>query len=199
MNAQSVLDIARADIGYTERPANSNMTKYGEWYGLNGQPWCMMAVQYWFDQSGVPLPLKTASCTAFMRACESFVTDYKPGDIILFSFDGGRDADHVGICESYDGSLITTIDGNTAVGNDANGGAVMRRTRNTSTIVAAYRPAYKEEKMEQDNIPAEWAKEAVEWAVAEGLMKGDQYGNLKLHENVTREQLCVFLYRCFNS
>ena len=203
MTVNKLLEIVRADIGYKESPANSNMTKYGAWYGLDGQPWCMMAIMYWFDKAGIEMPIRTASCTAFMNAGRKtgrMVTDYQPGDIILFSFDGGTDADHVGVCESYDGSMITTIDGNTSPTNEANGGAVMRRTRPISLVVAAYRPNYQEENKveEKDNIPADWAKEAVDWAVSEGLMKGDQYGNLKLHETVTREQLCVFLYRAFN-
>lgn len=45
-----------------------------------------------------------------------------------------------------------------------------------------------------DNIPAGWAKEAVEWAVDNGLMVGSN-GDLMLHSPVTREQLCVMLKR----
>ena len=51
--------------------------------------------------------------------------DYRPGDVIFFNFNGGSNAAHVGICESWDGSYITTIDGNTAPTNEANGGAVV--------------------------------------------------------------------------
>ena len=50
---------------------------------------------------------------------------------------------------------------------------------------------------ELDNIPADWAKEAVEWAVGAGILKGDENGDLMLRKNVTREQLIVFLYRYF--
>lgn len=52
-----------------------------------------------------------------------------------------------------------------------------------------------EEEIVMDNTPSSWAKEAVEWAAKTGLMKGDDRGNLKLHEPVTREQLMVFLHR----
>ena len=51
----------------------------------------------------------------------------------------------MGLCESYDGVYITTIDGNTGTGNEANGGAVMRRRRHKRYIVGAYRPAYQKE------------------------------------------------------
>lgn len=50
---------------------------------------------------------------------------------------------------------------------------------------------------ELDNIPADWAKEAVEWAVDTGILKGDENGDLMLRGNVTREQMIVFLHRFF--
>lgn len=51
----------------------------------------------------------------------------------------------MGLCEAWDGSHITTIDGNTGTNNDAAGGAVMRRRRAAKYIVGAYRPAYRED------------------------------------------------------
>lgn len=48
-----------------------------------------------------------------------------------------------------------------------------------------------------DNIPADWSREAVEWAVENGILKGDERGDLMLRSNVTREQMIVFLYRYF--
>ena len=63
---RAVLEAARGELGNTERPAGSNRTKYGEWYGLDGQPWCMMFVQWCFAQAGTPLPCKTASCSALL-------------------------------------------------------------------------------------------------------------------------------------
>ena len=40
-----------------------------------------------------------------------------------------------------DGNLVT-IEGNTGTGNDANGGAVMRRVRNPKYVTGACRPGY---------------------------------------------------------
>lgn len=48
---------------------------------------------------------------------------------------------------------------------------------------------------EMDNTPAEWAEDAVTWAVNNGIMYGDENGNYRLHENCTREMMLVFLYR----
>ena len=43
--------------------------------------------------------------------------------------------------------------------------------------------------------PTAYAREAVEWAVAEGLLRGDDTGNLRLHEPITRQDVVVLLYR----
>lgn len=45
------------------------------------------------------------------------------------------------------------------------------------------------------NTPAEWAREAVEWAVENGILYGDENGNYRLHEPCTREMMLVFLHR----
>ena len=46
-----------------------------------------------------------------------------------------------------------------------------------------------------DNAPAAWSKDAVNWALENRLLLGDSNGNLKLRENLTREQFCVMLKR----
>lgn len=50
----------------------------------------------------------------------------------------------------------------------------------------------------KDNEPAEWAREAVEWAKANGIIFGNENGDLMLHEPCTREMMLVFLYRARN-
>ena len=46
-----------------------------------------------------------------------------------------------------------------------------------------------------DNTPAAWSKDAVNWVLENRLLLGDSNGNLKLRENLTREQFCVMLKR----
>ena len=46
-----------------------------------------------------------------------------------------------------------------------------------------------------DNIAADWSRDAVNWALQKGILKGDERGDLLLHSPVTREQLCVMLMR----
>lgn len=43
------------------------------------------------------------------------------------------------------------------------------------------------------NVPDPWAKEYVDWCRKEGLMVGDDKGNLNLHDTLTRQQMCVFM------
>lgn len=50
---------------------------------------------------------------------------------------------------------------------------------------------------ELDNVPAEWAEEAVRWAQDNGILYGDDTGNLHLHEPVTCERMLVFLHRAY--
>ena len=150
--ANEILAVARKELGVKESPAGSNRTKYGTWYGLDGQPWCMMFIQWVFAQAGVELPVKTASCGTFMRAAQAagrwVTSNYQPGDVVIYDFPGGVVTDHCGIVVTPLTTGVRTIEGNTGVGNDSNGGEVMERTRPANWIVGAYRPIYDEE----DNV-----------------------------------------------
>lgn len=46
-----------------------------------------------------------------------------------------------------------------------------------------------------DNKPSGYARDAVEWAQATGILRGDASGDLRLTKSVSREELMVFLYR----
>lgn len=46
-----------------------------------------------------------------------------------------------------------------------------------------------------DNKPAKWSKAAVEWGKENGIMVGDNHGNLMLRSPITREQFITALYR----
>ena len=56
-------------------------------------------------------------------------TDPQPGDIAIFNWDGGQ-PDHIGIVQQNEGNgVFTTIEGNTSVSSNSNGGEVMQRSR----------------------------------------------------------------------
>ena len=195
--AQALLEIARGELGTKESPAGSNQVKYASWYGLPGQPWCVMFVMWVFAQAGVALPTRTASCTLLMNAAKkagTWVTSgYLPGDVVIYDWGANGVPDHCGIVESASGSAVTAIEGNTAVGNDSDGGEVMRRERQTRQILGAVRPRYEEERT-VDNTPSDAHREGVAWAVENGILLGSG-GDLMLSQPVTREQLCTMLYR----
>jgi CHAP domain len=142
---EKVLDLARSQIGYTEKPINSNHTKYNEWYYGKplSAPWCAIFTSWLFAQSGKTLAWQNdrgfAYCPYGVKRAKElniWFTSPKVGDLVFF--DWGRDgiSDHIGVVETLnqDGS-ITTIEGNTSLSNDSNGGQVMRRTRYKNQIM----------------------------------------------------------------
>lgn len=144
-----VLAIARKELGYKESPAGSNRTKYGQWYGMNGGPWCAMFVSWVFHHAGYPLPkiqIGAPSGGAYCPYFEAYARRHgqwhplpKPGDLALFHF-GQKTAIHIGIVEKVKGTNFYSIEGNTGVNSNANGGAVMRRFRHPNLCRGFYRP-----------------------------------------------------------
>lgn len=51
------------------------------------------------------------------------------------------------------------------------------------------------EARELDNTHDSYAAEAVAWAQEKNILRGDERGDLKLHEAVTRQDMLVFLHR----
>ena len=149
MTAQELLRKAQAEIGVCEFPSNSNNVKYNTWYygrRVSGAsyPWCCTFVTWLFkeDQS---LCKKSASCIDLLSYFEKkgqVVKTPKAGDIVFFKYSTNtRRTNHVGIVERVEGKTVFTIEGNTSVTSNDNGGKVMRRRR-TSNMVAFARPAY---------------------------------------------------------
>lgn len=133
-----IIEIASMEIGVEEMPANSNETKYGKWFGLDGVAWCGMFVSWVYANAGFPLgnigfKKGFAGCqTAFShyRSTGEITQNPKEGDIVLFDWNGDGRYDHTGIfLRDLGNGKFETIEGNTAIGNDSNGGKVMRRER----------------------------------------------------------------------
>ncbi len=51
---------------------------------------------------------------------------------------------------------------------------------------------------ELDNTPSEWSRDALEWAISNGILQGDTNGDYALRSYCTREQMIVFLHRTYN-
>jgi hypothetical protein len=127
-------------LGYKESPSGSNNSHFGEWYGMNYQPWCAMAVTHWFEVEGGGSPsFARGSAYSYCpyvlhdaqadRGGLSVTTSPIPGDVVLFDWDHDGAPDHIGIFEDGDSGSFKSIEGNTSTSNNSNGGEVMRRTR----------------------------------------------------------------------
>lgn len=147
-----VIEIARQELGQTENPPNSNRTKYGEWFGLNGQPWCAIFVTWVFAQAGLDLRAMLGKGIEYTPTFASLGkragwqrNEIKAGDILLFKF-GLLRISHVGIAvEDARGSTVVTIEGNTSLdvrGSQTNGGIVAQRVRPVSKVACILRPPY---------------------------------------------------------
>lgn len=140
-----VLDIARSQLGVMEYPPGSNWgPEVREYLRAAGwtrpAPWCMAFVHWCFEQVGMQLGggASVGFFEAWARERGELVERPFRGDVVCYRFDADDWADHVGIVErvltvSWRGRVFTgviaTIEGNTGIGNDANGGKVMRRRR----------------------------------------------------------------------
>lgn len=187
-SGKDILAIACGELGYKEGKNKDN--KYGKWYGLNNDAWCMIFCQWVYAKAGIPLPYKTASCGALLRwyqnnQPECIVDEPRKGCLVIFDMPNTKFVtDHVGLYEASSGKYITTIDGNTSSTNDANGGYVNRRTRHVKYVHAYIIPKELEEDMTGKDIYMalseflakeplpEWAKAELDEAVKLGITDG---------------------------
>lgn len=149
-----VVNIARKEVGYIEGLNNDN--KYGQWYGVNHEPYCAMFVSWVFHEAGMS-SLVSASTDKGFSYCPSGLSWFQqhgqvvdkyagqPGDIVFFSW-SGHTAEHVGIVVAASKDGITTVEGNTSadhkMGSQANGDGVWLRHRPYLNIIAIVRPKY---------------------------------------------------------
>lgn len=171
-----VVWVAESQLGVQESPAGSNKVKYNTWYygWVASAYWCCIFVCWVFFQAGLAaLIKKTAGCTTLMNWFKANgqlvpVKSVRRGDLAFFQFDKDSYADHIGIVVEVTKDGVVTIEGNTSLTSDDNGGAVMRRTRKWNQIMAVGRPAYENVK-EDPEMTEEQTKNLVKAAVAEAI------------------------------
>ena len=142
MELSNVIKVARQQVGYIE--SKGNKTKYGEWFGLNGVPWCGIFVSWCYAMGGVKLPnigfkRGFAGCQTaaeYFKARNMIVKTPAVGDIVLYDWQGDGRYDHTGIYLRHnDNERFSAIEGNTSTANQSNGGRVMVRTRNYKNCI----------------------------------------------------------------
>lgn len=183
--ADDVMKIAKLWIGTKENPPNSNNVKFNtDYYGkeVSGSyyPWCCVFVWDVFRLAKASPLFYNGDRVAFCPYVETWGikngltiprTYGEYGDIVLFDWDNNGEADHIGFIESQnkDGTYIT-IEGNTAIGNDSNGGEVMRRTRFPASVCCIIRPKY--DKGDNEMLSYEQFKDYMEKYKTELAEKG---------------------------
>src|SRR5215471_4088114 len=146
----AALKRAVGQLGVTETPTGSNQNKYGDWYGMNGVPWCAIFETWSFELGAKDIGKDSP---AFVRGSRySYVPyivsdaragrnglrtvdsdDLMPGDLVCYDWEWNGEYDHTGIFEKWGtGGNFYAIEGNTSTSNNSNGGQVMRRTRNAA-------------------------------------------------------------------
>jgi cell wall-associated NlpC family hydrolase len=144
MKALKILKIANGELGYKESPKNSNKTKYGKWFGIDGVAWCGMFVSWLYDQAGANLgrigfSKGFAGCqtaVAYFKKTGEITKNPRPGDIVFFDWNADKRYDHTGIYLAHrDLTTFHSIEGNTSLTNQSNGGEVMLRIRNYKNCI----------------------------------------------------------------
>lgn len=138
------LSRAITQIGVAESPPGSNLQRYGDWYGMNGVPWCAIFCSWCFElaadaldtdsqafaqgsrYSYVPYVLGDAQAGRYGL---SITFDPIPGDLVLYDWQWNGEYDHIGIFERWQGADLVVVEGNTSNADNSNGGQVMRRVR----------------------------------------------------------------------
>ena len=139
-----IIEIAEKEIGYKENPTYSNKTKYGKWFGFDGVAWCAMFVSWVYNNAG--FPLGNIGFLKGFAGCQTAVAHFKKtnqitvtptcGDIVFFDWNGDGRFDHTGLfVKDIDGHNFETIEGNTSLSNQSNGGEVMRRKRKYQNVL----------------------------------------------------------------
>lgn len=163
---EKVVQHALSQLGETERPPNSNRSKFSTWYGIIG-PWCAMFVTWVFATLGfAKATFKRAVRYAYVPFIEGdaragrngVMRAVGPANAILALFDWPPKngvPDHIGICAEEatirkyapealrkaiarfgalgDGDFWS-LEGNTGIGNNSNGGEMMLRKRNKNDV-----------------------------------------------------------------
>jgi len=181
VNVREIMEVAISQNGYKESPPCSNMTKYGQRFGLNGKSWCSI-YEWWcgdeasrkfgggnpidknsnaawiqdetVSQHGGKWVMKKTSSNATKKKCLAKV---KEGDIIDFDFGmNNLYRQHTAFAIGVIGDYYITIEGNTSSsdkGSQSNGGMVAIRRRHYTTVCSITRPKYGKYKIPTPTAP----------------------------------------------
>lgn len=143
------LAVALKEVGVKEHPAGSNdgprIREYQAVTGAYRAAWCASFVQWCLKEAHCPVAAfgRSAYVPYILSAAKAhgmLVAAPKPGDLVCYDWERDGVADHIGIVKRViDHRTFEAVEGNTAVGNDSNGGEVMIRQRNVSEVAGFIR------------------------------------------------------------
>lgn len=161
--AKKVIETAKSYVGVMEKPAGSNNVVFNtHFYGrevkdgqpksTNKYPWCCTFVWDIMRLAGGSDLFYDGKKTDYVPTVESWAKSKKltvaktlgePGDLVTFDWNKNALGDHIGfiLAKNSDGTY-QTIEGNTSVTSNDNGGKVMERRRTVSEINLIIRPKY---------------------------------------------------------
>jgi hypothetical protein len=131
-SAAALIAVALKEVGTIEK--GENLTKYGEFTGANGLPWCGSFVNWCANEAGVKIPnmVSTAAGAQKMKDLGRWQTVPKVGDLCFMDFpnDNLDRISHIGIVAKVGLKSVLCIEGNTSgTGDQRNGGMVMVKER----------------------------------------------------------------------
>jgi hypothetical protein len=134
-------ELAKTQVGYHETPQGSNRSKYGEWYGFNGVPWCDIFVSYCLHHTGWTKTkwsyVGDNYADALAHRYGTFVVmSPKPGDLCLFS-----PHRHISFFDRWineGAGIFQDLGGNTSDGVGWSNGGEVAYTRRRRTEVEAF-------------------------------------------------------------
>lgn len=148
MSAQTFTTIrnkARSQVGTMESPYNTNLQKYGAWYGWNGVAWCDIFLSWVFSSCGWLDGHLGKSASVYLtaerfRKAGRYGTTPRVGALAIFN-----GYSHIELVTAVGSGVVTSIGGNTSAGpgSISNGGVVAEKKRSTSLIMGYCYPAYK--------------------------------------------------------
>lgn len=127
VGVEKMVNVAKYELSLRYQEDNdNNITPYGQWYGMNSQPWCAMFVSWCAYHAGI-LDVKVprfAYCPSgvnwyenrnkFFRSKSKY--NVRIGDTVFFWSTTDNAVGHTGIVINATADTITTIEGNAANG-----------------------------------------------------------------------------------
>lgn len=155
VTASTIIKMAESFIGTKESPPDSNNVSFNtHYYGRqvegSAYPWCVVFVWDVFRLCGASELFYGGNKTASTGALRDYAIKHnqyystgKSGDIGIMNFGSGGTKHTVIVKERRADGQYITIEGNTSLSSNDNGGCVMERTRPSYMFMGFYRPNYK--------------------------------------------------------